>query len=352
MRKIIFGLVITSLISWPIGSMAISFNSQEISGIVKITSNLAKESIDLQVRSLKDFFTMDEASEYRDILEEQVQAGTGFFVTYSGCALTNKHVVYDEAAGAYNQNIHFWTTDEITKEPQDLGEAKVVYLRKFEDMALVCLEAAQGRFFNRTFVKTDDYKNLKLDLGEEIYILGYPESGNNYLTLTSGIISGKWDEEIIKTTTSITSGASGSPVFNEKKQVIGIAQANTGPFDQLGLFLAPTIVLDWFEGYQQVYRETLREISKGCMNTEMRGIYQKDTIEYYDLSCESKRNFGLEAKVAFEYKNYCSRDLMMEDVIAASAYINDGRSTINHWVAYLESSCLSTGAESVFEAGG
>ena len=91
MKKIIFALVLASLVVWPLSSLAITFNSREISGIVKITSGLSKESIDHQIRSLKDFFTVEEATDYRRQLEEQEQSGTGFIVTYSGCALTNKH---------------------------------------------------------------------------------------------------------------------------------------------------------------------------------------------------------------------------------------------------------------------
>src|SRR3989339_2230723 len=144
MKKIIFALVLASLVVWPLSSLAITFNSREISGIVKITSGLSKESIDHQIRSLKDFFTVEEATDYRRQLEEQEQSGTGFIVTYSGCALTNKHVVYDEAVSSEHQNIHLWATDNINEEPKDLGRARLVYYRNLEDLALVCLEDTQG----------------------------------------------------------------------------------------------------------------------------------------------------------------------------------------------------------------
>ena len=350
MKKAFFCLAVVSLAFWPLSSLAISFNSREISGIVKITSTLSKESIDYQIRSLKDFLTYDEAADYRKQLEEEEHVGTGFMVTYSGCVLTNKHVVYDEAVSSINQNIRFWSTDDINQEPKELGRATVVYYKNLDDLALVCLEDTGGRFFNRTFVKTDEYNDLKLDLGEEIYTLGYPENGGQYLTLTSGRVAGKWDEQTVKTTMPITAGASGSPIFNSQHQVVGIAQANTGPFDQLGLFLPPGFVLNWFEDYRQVYRETLVEDSKDCLDTSLRGVYAKEGIEYYDLACKTKRNFGLEAKIAFEYESYCQTELRMEDTVAASAYIADNRSTVNHWSAYLESSCLVLEPEAVFRA--
>lgn len=350
MKKFIILLAVVLTASWPLSTLAITFTPPEISGVVKITSNLKKESIDLQVRSLAGFYTDDELAEYRQQLEEQVQSGSGFIVNFAGCALTNKHVVYDEAVSAAHQNIHLWSTGDLTKPLVDLGKASIVYMRTLDDIAVVCPDDTGGKFFNRLFVKTDDYQGLTLALGEPIFTLGYPENGGGNISLTSGLVSGIWDEKTIKTTMSVTAGASGSPVFNEKKQVVGIAQANTGPFDQLGLFLKPSFVLDWYEGYQQVYREILPDLSEGCMDTKIRGIYQKGDQEYYDLACTIKRNFGLEAKVAFEHQQYCQADLRMEDVVAASAYISSGQSTTDRWSAYLESACLAPTVVSVFKA--
>jgi len=366
MKRFIVLLTAILTVSWPLSSLAITFTSPEISGVVKITSNLKKESIDLQIRSLADFYNADELAEYRQQLEEQVQSGSGFIVNFAGCALTNKHVVYDEAVGAAHQNIHLWSTGDLTKPLNDLGKASIVYMRTLDDIAIVCPDDTGGKFFNRLFVKTDDYQGLALALGEPIFTLGYPENGGGNLTLTSGLVSGVWDEKTIKTTMPVTAGASGSPVFNEKKQVVGIAQGNTGPFDQLGLFLNPPFVLDWYEGYKQVYREIMTDLSKGCTDTKIRGIYQKENPaspaarlggpdasqgkqEYYDLTCTFKRNFGLEAKITSEYQRYCQADLRIEDMVAASAYIASNRSTVDYWSAYLESTCLKSTAVSVFK---
>lgn len=349
MKKIIISLTITLTIIYPLSSLAITFTPQEISGIVKITSYLAKESIDSEIRSLRGVFTDDELADYRKQLQTQEYSGTGFMVTYSGCVLTNKHVVYDEATSVAHQDIHLWSTNDITKEPENLGKASIAYMRTLDDIAIVCLDNTKGRFFNRIFIKTDDYNDLTLNLGEEIYTLGYPASGAEYLTLNSGLVAGVWDKDTLKTDMAITDGASGSPVFNGNKQVVGIARGNTGLFDQLGLFLKPSFVIDWHEGYKQVYRELLPNMSAGCMDTEIRGIYQKNGQEYYDLACTIRRNYGLEDKLAFDYQNYCHQELRLEDGVAAASYIADGRSTINHWSAYLEATCLAPSIVSVFE---
>jgi hypothetical protein len=339
MKKIILLLTLLALTGLPFSARAVSLNSRDVSGIVKITSKLAKESIDLQVRSTIGFLNEGEAVEYRKILEAEEQVGSGFMVTYSGCVLTNKHVVYDLAASVAHQDIHLWSTGRVNAEPVDLGEAELVYYRTLEDLALVCLKDTGGKFYHRTFVKTDAYGDLDLTLGEEIYTLGYPQNGGDYPTLTSGMVSGVWDEQTVKTTMPITAGASGSPVFNRQGLVVGLAVANTGPFDQLGLFLKPDLVINWYKGYEEVYRSAIEE-SRDCLNTETDHLYKQDDAEYYDLKCSLKRNFGLEQKLVFEYKNQCGGELAQTDLVEAAGYIASGRSTINHWVGYVESACL------------
>jgi len=330
-----------SLVLWPLSSLAVGFSNLEISSVVKITSKFSKETINKAVRSTVGYLSPDEAGAYRKELEAETQIGSGFFVTYSGCALTNKHVVYDADVSKGNQDIHLWQTFDATKEPVDLGEGNVVYVRTVDDIALVCLNDSKGRFFQRAFKQTDDYKDLSLSLGEKIYTFGYPVNGGKFLTLTSGIISGVWNENSFKTEMKITAGASGSPIFNEQKRVVGMAQANTGYFDQLGIFMKPDFVLDWFAGYKDVYRSELVEVSANCLDSDNPVLYQKDGQQYYDLSCGKKRNPGLESKLSGEYESLCKQKPLLSDIISAAGYIENGQSNVEYWTAYLEESCLS-----------
>ncbi|MDP2736731.1 MAG: serine protease [bacterium] len=339
MKKIILVLSIAIILSQPLAALALTLTNQDVSGVVQITSRWSENSVNQQIRSLAGLYTDEELQSYRQELVEQELLGSGFFVTYSGCVLTNKHVIYDIAVGSAHTDIHLWSTDRINAAPRDLGQAEIVYTRTLDDIAVVCLKQTRGQFFNRLFVKTPDYNDLNLTLGEEIYTLGYPVNGGEYPTLTKGIIAGAWDDHTLKTDMAITSGGSGSPVLNANKQVIGIAQGNTGPFDQLGLFLDPSFVINWHEGYEQVYRELIKD-SVDCSNSDLRGVYQKQDQQYYDLSCKEKRNIGLEMKITADYKNICQADLRQEDAAAAAVYINSGKSTLENWQSYLETTCL------------
>ncbi|MEI9807386.1 MAG: serine protease [Bacteroidota bacterium] len=95
-------------------------------------------------------------------------------------------------------------------------------------------------------LKLDDVKNLPtlrvsrdsvINIGEKILVYGYPEpattnaflstESNNEPTLTSGVVSaikqsvGGWP--VIQMDAMISHGSSGSPVCDEKGEVIGLA---------------------------------------------------------------------------------------------------------------------------------
>lgn len=340
-----------TLFLWPKLLWAIEFAPKEIASVLQITSSLPKEAIDLEIISLAGWFTDDELTDYRHQLEDQLQIGSGLMVTYSGCALTNKHVVYSETAETAHQDIHLWSTDNLHQAPQDLGPATVVMSANFVDLALVCLENPQGKFYPHFSLNSADYQNFKLTLGEEIFNLGYPASGEQEsLTLTAGLVAGVWDDDYLKGDLTVTGGASGSPVFNKNKQVVSLITGNAGERGLYGIFLKPSYVYGWRDLYAEIYREVITE-SAGCFDAEQFGVYKKDGQEFYDLSCSIKRNFGLEDKIAFEYQQYCGADLDVDDLIKVAGYISSNKTTINHWVGYLEQSCLADASPiTVFEA--
>ena len=67
-----------------------------------------------------------------------------------------------------------------------------------------------------------------LQAGETLTALGYPSIGGDTMTLTTGRYSGTQElQEIkgvtwIKTDTPIAPGSSGGPVFNDRREVIGV----------------------------------------------------------------------------------------------------------------------------------
>jgi S1-C subfamily serine protease len=268
MKKLITTVFIITYLIAPQVSLAIDFTPNDLASVVQIKSIMPKAAIDQQIRSLAGFYSMDELANYRKQLEQQDQLGSGLMVTYSGCALTNKHVVYNQEVGASHENIHLWSTADLTKEPTNLGKAVVAWTMTLVDIALVCLENPQGQYYPHFRLNPADYQDFKLTLGESIYNLGYPLGGQKEtLTLTSGLAAGVWDKDFLKGDLTITGGASGSPIFNNKKQVIGLASGNAGENGLYGIFLKPSYTYGWRRLYNATYRELISS-SAGCLDAD------------------------------------------------------------------------------------
>jgi TPR repeat protein len=134
-------------------------------------------------------------------------SGTAFFVTKMGYAITNHHVVNGCA--------------EVKLEGQE-GVVKVKAVDEFNDLALLEVQRAIG--FSATILGDP----TKLRQGEDIAVFGFPlnavlSSGGN---LTPGVISALTglgnNINQIQITAPIQPGSSGSPVINNKGEVIGV----------------------------------------------------------------------------------------------------------------------------------
>lgn len=342
MKKLITAVFIITCLIVPQISLAIDFTPNDLASVVQIKSNLPKAAIDQQIRSLAGFYNDEELLNYRKQLEVQNQIGSGIMVTYSGCALTNKHVIFNPDVNVDHENIHLWSTSDLNKLPVDLGKAIVVWRMTLVDLALVCLENAQGQFYPHIGLNPANYKDFKLNLGETIYNLSYPLGGEKEsLTLTSGLVAGIWDKDFLKGDLTITGGASGSPIYNSQKQIISLASGNAGENGLYGIFLKPSYIYNWRKLYNLLYRELISG-NTSCLDTEQFGLYQKKGQQYYDLSCKNKRDAGLEAKIVSEYRQYCpqGKGVNNDELLEVAGYIKSGKSTINHWANYLEKSCL------------
>lgn len=67
----------------------------------------------------------------------------------------------------------------------------------------------------------------KLEIGNEIFTIGYPYSINSEKTLTTGNVAA-FENGGIKIDTSVNNGNSGGPLFNAKGEVVGIVNAKLG----------------------------------------------------------------------------------------------------------------------------
>jgi serine protease Do len=143
----------------------------------------------------------------------EVGQGTGFFISSNGIGVTNDHVL----EGGGEKYI-------ITEDGETFPIIEILEREKndYLDYAVFRVQAN-----GRTFKSLEIARNRPA-IGERILSIGNP-GGLGY-TLGEGIVS-QYREKMIQISIPSTHGASGSPVFNEKNEVVGIITSGVGEAD-------------------------------------------------------------------------------------------------------------------------
>lgn len=139
-------------------------------------------------------------------------SGTGFIIDTNGFVATAAHVIKDAFA------VNFTFKNGIVS-----SEAKIIAVTSDETIDLAVLQIPNN---NLPYVVLGDSNQVKA--GEEITVIGNPRRLQN--TITNGLIS---QLRQVSTTVvwqqisaPISPSSSGSPVFNKKGEVIGIATSS------------------------------------------------------------------------------------------------------------------------------
>lgn len=149
---------------------------------------------------------------------DQISNGTGFIISPKGYALTNDHVVFDEASGAYYPKISMKLQGEQKKI-----KAEVLFSDKKADVALCKFNAEEAD--KRVSVKRiADYSTLLQ--GADCLVIG--NAFGMGLAPFSGVVrfTKDGDGNLVYTAPS-NPGDSGAPVFNRKGECVGINKSKT-----------------------------------------------------------------------------------------------------------------------------
>lgn len=142
---------------------------------------------------------------------ESVKQGSGFFISSAGVAVSNYHVF----SGTY-QGLE--TIKTIN------GEYKVESVLAKDEAADYIVFRVKGNGVSFPALRI---ASALPKVGEDVFAIGNPEGLEH--TLSKGIVSSYRDNRrIIQTTTEITHGSSGGPLFNMRGEVIGITTAGLG----------------------------------------------------------------------------------------------------------------------------
>jgi len=162
-----------------------------------------------------------------DRQEDPVWTGSGTFISDDGLILTNAHVV-DDRAGDY-ASLAIATTARTDQPPELNYAVEIAAVDYGLDLAVVRVvsrlegEGVSDRF---SFVTVGD--SDKVEIGDNIRILGYPGIGGDTITFTDGVVSGFTSERSvegrawIKTDATITGGNSGGLAADGDGRLIGV----------------------------------------------------------------------------------------------------------------------------------
>ena len=143
--------------------------------------------------------------------------GSGFVVGDGRHIVTNEHVVHDNGTSCIRIRAYVGGTFE--EAPEKFLPVSIVRASEKHDLALLATDPDIDP------LPTVTIATEPLQAGETLTALGYPSIGGDTMTLTTGRYSGTqvldgvtW----IKTDTPIAPGSSGGPVFNDRREVIGV----------------------------------------------------------------------------------------------------------------------------------
>lgn len=138
--------------------------------------------------------------------------GTGFFITSSGIGVSNFHVF----EGSKQNEAIIKTIDN-----HQYGIKRIIKSDKELDYIVFEVENDHSDF---PYLKLAESQPV---IGEDVFAIGNPQGLEH--TLSKGIVSSyrEYDKRI-QTTTEITHGSSGGPLFNMKGFVVGITTSGVG----------------------------------------------------------------------------------------------------------------------------
>lgn len=140
----------------------------------------------------------------------ETHQGTAFLIDNTGVCLSNFHVFKNtERAILENVNGNRYFLEKIISYDEE------------NDYILFKIN------LNNEFINPLRISKVNPKIGEECFTIGNPRGLNQ--TISKGIISGYRNEDrLIQTTTEITHGSSGEPLFNDKGEVVGITSSGFG----------------------------------------------------------------------------------------------------------------------------
>lgn len=146
--------------------------------------------------------------------------GSGTVVGNELTVLTNYHVI-EKTSDCPNPRLEVWTISALDERPSTTHSAVVVLSDEQADLAILRLTPLS---MTPTPLRPVPIRTTA-QVGEEIFIIGFPNIGGSSITISKGIVSGFTKDggvSWIKTDASISGGNSGGAAINGRGELVGV----------------------------------------------------------------------------------------------------------------------------------
>lgn len=183
--------------------------------------------------------------------------GSGAVFDQAGLILTNQHLLRSDDYSLIKLCGVGFTSDP--KVPPRIRYAATVQAMHADlDLAILRItDDLDGRVLPTSFpsLRPTELKmaSLALNLGDPIYVGGYPGIGAETFTFTQGVVSGRVGKELIKTSALIDSGSSGGVALDAAGRYVGVptAAAKGDIGGSLGYLISGEIAARFIDDYYE-----------------------------------------------------------------------------------------------------
>jgi len=181
--------------------------------------------------------------------------GSGTVIDPKGFVVTNRHVL-TSGDGSLIRHCGIGFTTDIGTAPAIAFVGSAVAVQDENDLALLQIveridsAAMPAAFPSISLIQAKASSNA-LEIGDPVFIGGYPGIGADTFTFTQGVVSGRVGKELIKTSALIDSGASGGAAFDAHGSYVGVPSAAVkGSIGgSLGYLIGANVVYDFVAAY-------------------------------------------------------------------------------------------------------
>lgn len=176
----------------------------------------------------------------------QQRRGSGVLISSKGWLLTNAHVASQGGDGEQLSDCRAYQSFNSSEPPEAVFKLGTGYLSQEIDAALIRVTNTIGRAQPQaTYPYLPLGDSAKTQIGEKVFVAGFPKIGDFTFNLTEGIISGK-TEEFLKTDAKVDKGNSGGAALNKAGELIGLPTvAKVGEVESLGFLVKIDSVKEW-----------------------------------------------------------------------------------------------------------